>query len=72
MIFFINGGGGGSEGFHTSFFFFQTPFRIIFFSAEKFDEKNINRDFIKEGRGVSPFYGVISQKIFNLTKDGFP
>ena len=35
--------------------------------------KKINRDFIKGGRGEgSPIYEVISQKIFNLTKEGFP
>ena len=32
----------------------------------------MNRDFIKGGWGGSPFYEVISQKIFNLTRDGFP
>ena len=32
----------------------------------------MNRDFIKGGQGGSPFYDVISQKIFNLSEDGFP
>ena len=36
--------------------------------------KKINRDFIKGGRGGegSPFYEVISQKIFFFKIDGFP
>ena len=36
--------------------------------------KKINRDFIKGGRGGggSPFYEVISQKIFFFTNEGFP
>ena len=33
----------------------------------------INRDFIKGGHGgESPFYEVISQKIYYFTKDAFP
>ena len=36
------------------------------------DEKQINSDFIKGGWEGSPFYELISQKIFNLTRDGFP
>ena len=35
--------------------------------------KKINRDFIKGGRGGgSPFYEVVSQKIFFFTIEGFP
>ena len=36
------------------------------------DGKKINRDFIKGGRGGgSPFYEVVSQKIFFFTNDAF-
>ena len=63
---------------NTSILFFQThfkhpatPLKSIFF-AQKVDEKKINRDFIKGGRGGSPFYEVISQKIFFFTNEGFP
>ena len=51
----------------------STPFKIIYFFRSKNGRKK-NRDFIKGGRGwgVSPFYEVISQKIFNLTNVGFP
>ena len=57
-------------------FFTSTPFRqpsksSIFF-AQEMDGKKINRDFIKGGRGGSPFYEVVSQKIFFFTIDGFP
>ena len=36
-------------------FSIQTPFQFIFFFAEKIDEKQINRDFIKGGRGGHHF-----------------
>ena len=47
----------------------STPFKqhskSSLFFAQKVDGKKINRDFIKGGRGGgSPFYEVISQKIF--------
>ena len=44
----------------------------LFFLLKKRAGKKMNWDFIKGGRGGSPFYDVISQKIFNFTKDGFP
>ena len=34
--------------------------------------KKIIRDFIKGGRGGSPFYEVISKENFNFMEDGFP
>ena len=62
------GSGGVSDWLHTSIYFFKhpaTPFKIISIFAPKMDEKKIYSDFIKGGRGaVSPFYEVISQKIF--------
>ena len=43
----------------------QTTFKIIFFFDQKMVGKKINRDFIKGGQGGgSPFYEVVSQKIF--------
>merc|ERR1712083_443690 len=52
---------------------FKQPSKSSFFSFKKWSGKKINRDFIKGGRGGgSPFYEVISQKIFFFTNDGFP
>ena len=52
---------------------FKQPSKSSFFSIKKWSEKKINRDFIKGGRGGgSPFYEVVSQKIFFFTIDGFP
>ena len=44
---------------------FKQPSKSSFFFDQKMVGKKINRDFIKGGRGGgSPFYEVISQKIF--------
>merc|ERR1712020_474022 len=52
---------------------FKQPSKSSFFSFKKWSGKKINRDFIKGGRGGgSPFYEVVSQKIFFFTNDGFP
>ena len=47
---------------------FQTPFKIISFFAKKNGLKKIGTS----QKGGSPSYEVISQKIFNLSENGFP
>ena len=60
------------KDFLWNLFVNSTLFKIISWFCSKNGWKKINRDFIKGGRGGgSPFYEVISQKIFNFTKDGF-
>ena len=53
-----------SNSFKTPINTLQTTFKSISFFRSKNSWRKINRDFIKGGRGGSPFYEVISQKKF--------